>query len=236
MEQILSLSFFESTTARYVGTIVSLLNPADAMWRRAAYQAVVARGFAGARRIGGRPAAHAARAMRIYDGSPRQDWEEVLRSVGAFADAERVKELLLLELDGGFLLQGLGVAGGGADSDTYGSLAKKTYELTDDQVAELMDANASRRGTAERDRPLPEMANYYELAMRIIGAYIDTQKAHDVFLFEQDGSFVLRLFGTTGTRGTGHQLSEFTRDEILAMIESAPEQRQEPAPNPSGAK
>ena len=49
--------------------------------------------------------------MRIYDGSPRQDWEEVLRSIGAFADAERVKELLLLELDGGFLLQGLGVAG-----------------------------------------------------------------------------------------------------------------------------
>lgn len=176
------------------------------------------------------------KAMRIYDGSPRQDWEEVLRSVGAFADAERVKELLLLELDGGFLLQGLGVAGGGADSDTYGSLAKKTYELTDEQVAELMDANASRRGTAERDRPLADMANYYELAMRIIGAYIDTQKAHDVFLFEQEGSFVLRLFGTTGTRGTGHQLSEFTKDEILAMIESAPEQRQQPAPNPSGAK
>ena len=99
-----------------------------------------------------------------------------------------------------------------------------------------MDANASRRGSAERDRPLPEMANYYELAMRIIGAYIDTQKAHDVFLFEQDGSFVLRLFGTTGTRGTGHQLSEFTKDEILAMIEAAPEQRQQPAPSPSGAQ
>ena len=79
------------------------------------------------------------------------------------------------------------------------------------------------------------LTNYYELGMRIIGAYIDSQKAHDVFLFEQEGSFVLRLFGTTGTRGTGHQLSEFTKDEILAMIESAPEQRQ-PAPNPSGAK
>lgn len=174
--------------------------------------------------------------MRIYEGSPRQDWEEALRTVGAFADAERMKELLLLELDGGFLLQGVGVAGGGADSDSYGSAAKRTYELTDDQVAELMDANASRRGTSERDRPLPDMANYYELAMRIIGAYIDTQKAHDVFLFEQDGSFVLRLFGTTGTRGTGHQLSEFTRDEMLAMIESAPEQRQQPAPNPSSAQ
>ena len=173
--------------------------------------------------------------MRIYDGSPRQDWEEVLRSIGAFADAERLKELLLLELEGGFLLQGLGMQSGGADSDAFGSLAKKTYELTDDQVAELMDANASKRGSGDADRPHPDLVNYYELGMRIIGAYIDNQRAHDVFLFEQDGSFVLRLFGVAGSRGAGHQLSEFTKDEILAMIESAPDQRRQSAPNASGA-
>lgn len=173
--------------------------------------------------------------MRIYDGSPRQDWEEVLRSVGAFADAEQLKELLFLELEGGFLLQGLGLKQGGADSDSFGSAAKRTYELTDEQVAELMEANSTKRGSAEADVPHPELTNYYELAMRILGAYIDNQKAHDVFLFEQDGSFVLRLFGVSGSRGAGHQLSEFTRDEILAMIESAPAQRQAPAPSPSGA-
>jgi hypothetical protein len=173
--------------------------------------------------------------MRIYDGSPRQDWEEVLRSIGAFADAERLKELLFLELEGGFLLQGLGLHEGGTDSDSFGSAAKRTYELTDDQVGELMDVNTAKRGTVDADRPKPDLSNYYELAMRIVGAYIDTQKAHDVFLFEQEGSFVLRLFGVAGSRGAGHQLSEFTKDEILAMIEAAPEQRQQPAPNPSGA-
>ncbi len=36
MEQILSM--FGNSTARYVGTIVSLLSPADAMWRRAAFE------------------------------------------------------------------------------------------------------------------------------------------------------------------------------------------------------
>ena len=77
-------------------------------------------------------------------------------------------------------------------------------------------------------------ATLYELALRIIGAYIDGQKAHDVFLFEQEGSVVVRLFGVTGSRGTGHQLAEFTKDEILAMIESAPEQRQQGTPNPTG--
>jgi hypothetical protein len=173
--------------------------------------------------------------MRIYDGSPRQDWEEVLRSVGAFVDAEGLKEVLLLELEGGFLLQGIGVQHGGADSDNYGSASKRTYELTDDQVAELMDAGAAKRGQAGSDRPHPELTNYYELAMRIMGAYIDSQKAHDVFLFEQDGSFVLRLFGVTGARIAAHQLSEFTKDEILAMIESSPEQRNRSASETAGA-
>jgi hypothetical protein len=171
--------------------------------------------------------------MRIYDGSPRQQWEEVLRGIGAFADAERLKELLFLELEGGFVLQGLGLQAAGADSDSFGSTAKRTYELTDDQVGELMDAAAAKRGSVDADRPHADLMNYYEQALRILGAYIDNQKAHDVFLFEQEGSFVLRLFGVSSSRA-GHQLSEFTRDEILAMIESAPEQRDQPAPEPTG--
>lgn len=174
--------------------------------------------------------------MRIYDGSPRQDWEEVLRSIGAFADGERLKEVLFLELEGGFLLQGLGQQAGGADSDSFGAVIKRTYELTDDQVGEMVDAAEAKRGSADADIPHPDLTNYYELAMRILGAYIDSQKAHDIFLFEQDGSFVLRLFGVTGPRAAGHQLSEFTKDEILAMINSAPEQRQQPAPETTGAK
>jgi Cu-processing system permease protein len=36
MEQILGL--FQNSASRYVGTVVSLLSPADAMWRRAAYE------------------------------------------------------------------------------------------------------------------------------------------------------------------------------------------------------
>jgi len=174
--------------------------------------------------------------MRIYEGSPRQDWEEVLRSIGAFADQEKLKELLFLELDGGFVLQGLGLQGGGADSDNFGSTAKRTYELTDDQVGEMIDALEAQRGTGDSDVPRPDLMNYYELGLRIIGAYIDSQRAHDVFFFEQDGSFVLRLFGVTGSHGAGHQLSEFTKDEILAMIHAAPEQRGKKAPADGGAE
>ena len=164
--------------------------------------------------------------MRIYEGSPRQDWEEVLRSIGAYADRERLKELLLLELDGGFLLQGLTLPPQGVASEGFGALAKRTHELTDEQIAELMEEAAQHRGSAADDQPHPDVEHYYELSMRVVGAYIDSQKAHDAFLFEHDGSYVVRLFASAGTRAAGHHLAEFTRDEIMAMIESAPEHRQ----------
>jgi hypothetical protein len=163
--------------------------------------------------------------MRIYEGSPRQDWEEVLRAIGAFADREQLKELLFLELDEGFLLQGLALPAGGSDSDTFGSLAKRTYELLDEQVAQLLDEVAEKRGSVQADTAEVQVANYYQQAMRVIGAYVDREHARDVFLFEQDGSFVLRLLHATAGGSIGHQLAEFTRDEILAMIEAAPEQR-----------
>ena len=103
-----------------------------------------------------------------------------------------------------------------------------------DRIAHRRPFAVAQRGTATDTVPHTEITNYYEHAMRVLGAYIDSQKAHDVFLFEQEGSFVLRLFGVSGSRAS-HQLAEFTRDEILAMIASAPEQRQQPAPNPTGA-
>ena len=44
----------------------------------------------------------------------------------------------------------------------------------------------------------------------MIGRYIDEQKPQDVFFFEQDGAFVLRLM-LTGQAGIHHELAEFTR-------------------------
>jgi hypothetical protein len=163
--------------------------------------------------------------MRIYDGTPRQDWEEVLRAIGAFADREHLKELLFLELDEGFILQGLGIPAGGADSDTFGTLAKRTYELLDEQVAQLMDEAAAQRTATAAQVPQAELTNYFEQALRVIGAWIDKAKARDVFFFEQDGSFVVRMLHAGAGGAIGHQLAEFTKDEIVAMIEAAPQQR-----------
>ena len=165
--------------------------------------------------------------MRIYEGSPRQDWEEVLRAIGSFADRERMKELLLLELDAGFLMQGLSLPRDSAWTESEGMLTKSTHELPDDEIGKLIDAAEAKRTDGPETTPHTEISNYYEQAMRVIGAYLDAQKPRDVFLFEQDGAFVLRLLVTaTGGAAAGHQLVEFTKDDILAMIAAAPQQRQ----------
>lgn len=163
--------------------------------------------------------------MRIYDGSPRQDWEEVLRSIGAYADQQQLKELLFVELEPGFILQGLTQGAAGRSDEGFGHLVKKTFEIEEDQAAKLMDDATEQRGTATGGEPHLEITNYYQHALRVIGKWIDSQKARDVFFFEQEGSFVLRILGTTSSGAIAHQLAEFTRDEIVGMIESAPQAR-----------
>jgi hypothetical protein len=45
--------------------------------------------------------------MRIYDGSPRQNYEEVLRSIGAFLDQRGMREVMVVEAPDGFVVQGM---------------------------------------------------------------------------------------------------------------------------------
>ena len=66
------------------------------------------------------------------------------------------------------------------------------------------------------------MAGRYETAFRVIGRYIDEQKPHDVFFFEQDGAFVLRLL-MAGSRRDAHHLAEFTRDDIDGLVARGPQ-------------
>ena len=65
--------------------------------------------------------------MRIYEGSPRQDFEEVFRSIGAFIDQRGMREVLLVEAPDGFIVQGIVAAGaaGGAWSESMGARPRR---------------------------------------------------------------------------------------------------------------
>jgi hypothetical protein len=165
--------------------------------------------------------------MRIYEGSPRQDFEEVFRSIGAFLDQRGMREVLLAEAPDGFIVQGLVVAAssGGGWSDAIGTVTKETLTFLDDDIARFMEEAASRRGQGAAAPPPPvHEAGYYETAFRVLGRYVDEQKPRDVFFFEQDGAFVLRLL-LGGQAGSRHELAEFTREDITQMVARGPNLR-----------
>jgi hypothetical protein len=161
--------------------------------------------------------------MRVYEGSPRQDFQEVLRSIGAFLDERGMRQILLAEAPDGFIVQGI-VSLGGHDrpwSEPTAQVAKETLTFLDEDVGRFMEEAASRRGHGGRSQSDMLSAGYYEQALRVLGRYIDQQKPRDVFFFEQDGSFVLRLLMNTRT-GARHIIAEFTREEIEEMIRQGP--------------
>lgn len=170
--------------------------------------------------------------MRIYDGSPRQNYEEVLRSIGAFLDQRGMREILVVEAPDGFVVQGLIVdsSSAGAWSENLGQQTKETFTFLDDDIARFME-----EGHAKRDDKGHAVtwghAGYYEQAFRVVGRYVDEQKPRDVFFFEQDGAFVLRLLMWTQT-GSRHVIAEFTRDEVEAMIAQSPDLRGEKEAKP----
>ena len=164
--------------------------------------------------------------MRIYEGSPRQDFEEVFRSIGAFLDQRGMKDVLLLEAPDGFIVQGLVLSGSssGTWSESIGAQTKETLTFLDEDIARFMEEAGARRGTGDN-----RTAGHYESAFRVIGRYMDDQKPHDVFFFEQEGAFVLRLL-MSGQAGSRHELAEFTRDDIDEMVARGPALRHaEPA-------
>ena len=167
--------------------------------------------------------------MRIYEGSPRQDFEEVFRSMGAFIDERGMKDILLLEAPDGYIVQGLVSVGNttGTWSDAIGNQTKETLTFLDDDIARFMEEAGARRG---RKQPQPpHVAGHYETAFRVIGRYMDEQKPRDVFFFEQDGAFVVRLLMNTQA-GPKHELAEFTADDVTNLVARGPSLRHKETP------
>ena len=165
--------------------------------------------------------------MRIYEGSPRQDWEEVLRSVGAYLDDRGMRGVVFIETDNGFIIQGTSVASitGG---ESMGQASRETLTLHDDDVSKFMDEAIARRGTDAEHTP-----KHYESQLRVIGRYLDEQHPRDIFFFELDGAYIARVT-VAGQSGLKQELIEFTRDDVADMIAKAPELRRAPAPAEPG--
>jgi hypothetical protein len=154
--------------------------------------------------------------MRIYEGSPRQDWEEVLRSIGAYVDERGMRGLVVLESDDGIIVQGTSVSTEAGRGESMGQLRRETLTLDDEALGKFMDEGLGHRG----DGPDPS-PTHYEAQLRVIGRFLDERKPRDVFFFEVDGAYVARLT-QPGQTGLKQELVEFTPDDIADMIARAP--------------
>ena len=157
--------------------------------------------------------------MRIYEGAPRQKYEEVLRSIGALLDQRGMREITLNQTEDGFIIQGLALV---ADeerpwNDPAARLHKETVVLREDDIARFMEEAVARRRPRGAPPASPHPQTFYEPALRAIGVYLDQQQPRDVFFFEQEQQFVMRLLMPTRA-GLRHMIVEFTREEIGAMI------------------
>jgi hypothetical protein len=166
--------------------------------------------------------------MRIYEGSPRRDFEEVLRSIGAFLDTSAMRDILILEVPDGFVVQGLVTAVAGAWSESIGAITKETLKFEDDDIARFLDEARARRGSGPAAAASP---GDHERALRVIGHWMDELKPRDIFLLEQDGSYIVRAL-VVGQAGIGHQLAEFTVDDIRSLADQGAALR---AADPSGS-
>jgi len=155
--------------------------------------------------------------MRIYEGSPRQDWEDVLRSVGAYLDDRGMRNMVFVETDTGFIIQGSAVHGSvGGAGESMGQASRETLNLEEDDVGRFMDEAIARRG-----RPAEPTPKHYESQLRVIGRYFDEHHPKDIFFFELDGAYIARLtIGSPG--GLKQELVEFTREDIADLLAKAP--------------
>ena len=170
--------------------------------------------------------------MRIYDGSPRQDFEEALRSIGALIDQRGMRDLLIAETTEGFFVQALVVSSGSAGgwSEQLGTARKDSLNVLDDDVVRLMDEGVARRAAGVKP-PEWSGSGRYEKSLRVIGHWIDEQKPRDIFLLEQEGAYIVRLLMNTPS-GLKHILAEFTKADVDEMIAVGPSRRARPATPP----
>ena len=162
--------------------------------------------------------------MRIYEGSPRQDWEEVLRSVGAYLDDRGMRGVIFIETDTGFIVQGTTVEDSKGSGESMGVLNRETLTLHDDDVSRFMDEAVARRGKTEDPAP-----HVYEQQLRVIGRYLDEQHPRDIFFFEVEGAFIARIT-VPAPGGVKQELVEFTREDIADLIAKAPTLRRSNQP------
>ncbi len=124
--------------------------------------------------------------MRLFVGLERTDYQDLLRAVGRQLDDQGVRDLRLVEREGGLTLQGRAVA----------DLASgfQTVFLSDEALLTLLQAAYQRRGAGHQPVGTPGDAGVpYQDLLRAIGRVLDAEGWRDLRLVEQPQGLVVQV-------------------------------------------
>jgi hypothetical protein len=149
--------------------------------------------------------------LRVYQGTPRRAYADVLRAIGAVLDRGGMHSVLLVEVEEGFIAQGHGSQQMDR-RNAWGSLTRVELHFWDADIAREMQVSVERRGTAH-------VAGPNEFAFRLLGGYIDAHNASDLMAVEHEGAWLVR---SMPTKGEGpYAFVEFTPEDLASLSEES---------------
>ena len=168
--------------------------------------------------------------MRIYEGSPRQDFEEVFRSIGAFIDQRGMREILLVEAPDGFIVQGI-VAAGDAGGDLVrvagppgqgdADLPRRRHRPVHGGGGRPARQARTRGHTATPASTRPRSAS---------SAATSTSRSRATSSSSSRTARSSSGCSWAAQQGSQHMLAEFTRDDIAELVARGPDRSASPIP------
>jgi len=160
--------------------------------------------------------------VRIYENGPRRQYADVFRALGAELDRVGGRDVLLIEVAVGFLVQA-------TTSEVHSSLhvgasvQRSERLVTDGGIEEMVGAGYGRRDTGHE-------AGTLERALRVLGAHVDLHRSAEVLVLQQGDGWILRHL--VGESRPTYVMQEFLGPELEEMRVIASGSRRPPEPQP----
>ena len=116
--------------------------------------------------------------MRLFDGLDRTDYQDILRALGRECDHAALRDLRIIETDGGLRLQFRYVA------DLAAGFQNFSYD--DNTLLTLLQGSYTLRGRGTEDLATHSpLGLHYQQILRSIGRILDQEGLHDLRFIEQ---------------------------------------------------
>jgi hypothetical protein len=151
--------------------------------------------------------------MRLFEGLPTTDYQDLLRALGRVLDAAGSRDLRLVETDTGLTIQARRL------TDLASGFGTQHY--ADHELLELLQSAYARRGSGGLASPTDQpLGVRYQDALRAVGMLVDQAGLRNLRVVEQPGMLLVQ--GTAGgVLRRGYRTHQLTEKQLLAAVSAA---------------